>query len=258
MLRRTDHPHAPWHVIAAENKHYARVAVVETVNAALEQGLRAAGIEPTTLAERAPEAAGQRRHAANVGRPPCASSASSHRPPRCCSRSASATDLVAVTHECDYPQDARSCPRSPATGCPAASARPRSTRPSRSGRWPANRSTSSTPTRCTSCEPDLIVTQALCSVCAVSYDDVRSIADEIESPAKGDLAGPAHGRRGAGRRSHAGAGHRYQGRGGRADLPRAQSGSTASASRRAARDGPAWSPSSGSTRRSPPATGPRS
>src|ERR1700722_18928007 len=30
-------------------------------------------------------------------------------------------------------------------------------------------------------EPDLIVTQALCSVCAVSYDDVRSIADEIDS-----------------------------------------------------------------------------
>jgi iron complex transport system substrate-binding protein len=32
-----------------------------------------------------------------------------------------------------------------------------------------------------SLQPDLIVTQALCSVCAVSYDDVRSIAEEIES-----------------------------------------------------------------------------
>jgi iron complex transport system substrate-binding protein len=29
--------------------------------------------------------------------------------------------------------------------------------------------------------PDLIVTQALCSVCAVSYDDVRTIAEEIET-----------------------------------------------------------------------------
>src|SRR6202035_3904936 len=29
--------------------------------------------------------------------------------------------------------------------------------------------------------PDLIVTQALCSVCAVSYDDVRAVAAEIES-----------------------------------------------------------------------------
>jgi iron complex transport system substrate-binding protein len=30
-------------------------------------------------------------------------------------------------------------------------------------------------------EPDLIVTQALCHVCAVSYDDVMSIAEEIDS-----------------------------------------------------------------------------
>ena len=29
--------------------------------------------------------------------------------------------------------------------------------------------------------PDLIVTQALCSVCAVSYDDVRNLAEEIDS-----------------------------------------------------------------------------
>ena len=45
--------------------------------------------------------------------------------------------------------------------------------------------------------PDLIVTQALCSVCAVSYDDVRAIAQEIESQAAGARARPAHGRRGA-------------------------------------------------------------
>ena len=31
--------------------------------------------------------------------------------------------------------------------------------------------------------PDLIVTQALCSVCAVSYDDVRAVAEEIETQA---------------------------------------------------------------------------
>ena len=53
MLRRTDHPHAPWHVIAGESKHYARVAVVETAIAALEQGLHAAGIEPTELGKSA-------------------------------------------------------------------------------------------------------------------------------------------------------------------------------------------------------------
>ena len=30
-------------------------------------------------------------------------------------------------------------------------------------------------------QPDLIVTQALCSVCAVSYDDVRAVADRLDS-----------------------------------------------------------------------------
>jgi iron complex transport system substrate-binding protein len=30
-------------------------------------------------------------------------------------------------------------------------------------------------------QPDLIVTQALCSVCAVSYDDVRTVAERLES-----------------------------------------------------------------------------
>jgi polyphosphate kinase 2 (PPK2 family) len=49
MLRRTDHPTGPWHVIAGENKHYARAAVVETVIDALERGLNHAGIEPTEL-----------------------------------------------------------------------------------------------------------------------------------------------------------------------------------------------------------------
>ena len=44
MLRRTDHPDAPWHVIAAENKRFARVAVVTTVCDALEDGMRARGL----------------------------------------------------------------------------------------------------------------------------------------------------------------------------------------------------------------------
>jgi AMP-polyphosphate phosphotransferase len=48
MLRRTDHERAPWHVIAAESKPLARVTVLDTVIAALEGGLRAAGQEPVT------------------------------------------------------------------------------------------------------------------------------------------------------------------------------------------------------------------
>jgi AMP-polyphosphate phosphotransferase len=46
MLARTDQPAAPWHLIAAESKGFARVAVVETVIEAVEAGMRAHGIEP--------------------------------------------------------------------------------------------------------------------------------------------------------------------------------------------------------------------
>jgi polyphosphate kinase 2 (PPK2 family) len=46
MLERTDHEAAPWHVIAAENKRYTRVAVVETVIERIGQGMRDHGIEP--------------------------------------------------------------------------------------------------------------------------------------------------------------------------------------------------------------------
>jgi len=46
MLERTDHPAGPWHVIAGEDKHWARVAVVRTVSEAIESALKARGIDP--------------------------------------------------------------------------------------------------------------------------------------------------------------------------------------------------------------------
>jgi polyphosphate kinase 2 (PPK2 family) len=46
MLACTDHPAAPWHVLAAESKHYARVRVLEIVIATIENALRADGREP--------------------------------------------------------------------------------------------------------------------------------------------------------------------------------------------------------------------
>jgi polyphosphate kinase 2 (PPK2 family) len=46
MLARTDQLAAPWRLIAAESKGFARVAVIETVIAAVEAGMRAHGIEP--------------------------------------------------------------------------------------------------------------------------------------------------------------------------------------------------------------------
>lgn len=46
MLERTDHPAAPWHVVAGDDKRWARVDVVRTVCAAVEDALRARGVDP--------------------------------------------------------------------------------------------------------------------------------------------------------------------------------------------------------------------
>ena len=46
MLARTDQPYAPWHVVEADSKRYARVKVVETVIARIEDGMRQSGMEP--------------------------------------------------------------------------------------------------------------------------------------------------------------------------------------------------------------------
>jgi AMP-polyphosphate phosphotransferase len=46
MLERTDTAWAPWHVVEGDDKNWARVKVVETVNDALEAGMRAQGIDP--------------------------------------------------------------------------------------------------------------------------------------------------------------------------------------------------------------------
>jgi AMP-polyphosphate phosphotransferase len=45
MLDRTDTPSAPWHVVAAEDKRWARVDVVRTVCAAIEKALEERGID---------------------------------------------------------------------------------------------------------------------------------------------------------------------------------------------------------------------
>jgi polyphosphate kinase 2 (PPK2 family) len=46
MLKRTEHEAAPWELVEAESKKYARVKVVETVIERVEAGMRAQGIEP--------------------------------------------------------------------------------------------------------------------------------------------------------------------------------------------------------------------
>src|SRR5947209_10043520 len=90
-------------------------------------------------------------------------------------------DVIAVTHECDYP--------------PAALELPKITRDVLPSGLSAAEIDAAVKERTLAGEsiyeldtdtlhdlrPDLIVTQALCSVCAVSYDDVRAVAEEIES-----------------------------------------------------------------------------
>jgi polyphosphate kinase 2 (PPK2 family) len=45
MLERTDHPAGPWHVVAAEDKRWARVDVVRTVCQAVEKAMSDRGID---------------------------------------------------------------------------------------------------------------------------------------------------------------------------------------------------------------------
>jgi polyphosphate kinase 2 (PPK2 family) len=49
MLVTTDHSPAPWHVVAAESKHYARVKVLEIVISTIEDALRALGRKPVEI-----------------------------------------------------------------------------------------------------------------------------------------------------------------------------------------------------------------
>ncbi len=46
MLARTDESHAPWQLVEADSKRYARVKVVQTVIERIEEGMRQWGMEP--------------------------------------------------------------------------------------------------------------------------------------------------------------------------------------------------------------------
>lgn len=46
MLDRTDHPLAPWDLVEGEDKRFARVKVLETTIARIEDGMRRVGLEP--------------------------------------------------------------------------------------------------------------------------------------------------------------------------------------------------------------------
>lgn len=90
-------------------------------------------------------------------------------------------DVVAVTHECDFPARARSLPQITRDVLPAGLSAGEIDAAVReyTGRGEAIYELDAQ--RLRDLEPDLIVTQALCPVCAVSIDDVRAVADTIAS-----------------------------------------------------------------------------
>jgi iron complex transport system substrate-binding protein len=89
--------------------------------------------------------------------------------------------VVAVTHECDYPEAALSLPHITRDRLPPgltareidAAVREHTERGEAIYELDAD--------RLHELEPDLIVTQELCPVCAVSVDDVRAVAESIPS-----------------------------------------------------------------------------
>jgi iron complex transport system substrate-binding protein len=90
-------------------------------------------------------------------------------------------DVIAVTHECDYPPAALELPKITRDVLPMGlSAREIDTAVKE--RTLAGLSIYELDADLLrDLRPDLIVTQELCSVCAVSYDDVRAVAEEIET-----------------------------------------------------------------------------
>jgi iron complex transport system substrate-binding protein len=90
-------------------------------------------------------------------------------------------DLVAVTHECDYPAAARDLPKVTRDVLPAGLSAAEIDAAVKERTLAGQSIYELDAEALHNLLPDLIVTQALCSVCAVSYDDVQAIAEEIDS-----------------------------------------------------------------------------
>ena len=90
-------------------------------------------------------------------------------------------DVIAVTHECDYPEAARELPRITRDVLPAGLTSAQIDAAVKERTLAGESIYELDVEALRDLRPDLIVTQALCSVCAVSYDDVREIAEEIET-----------------------------------------------------------------------------
>jgi iron complex transport system substrate-binding protein len=91
------------------------------------------------------------------------------------------SELSAVTHECDYPPAARALPRVTRDRLSAglSSAEIDAAVRERTARGESIYELDEALLR--ECAPELIITQALCPVCAVSYEDVTAIAGTLPS-----------------------------------------------------------------------------
>jgi iron complex transport system substrate-binding protein len=90
-------------------------------------------------------------------------------------------DVIAVTHECDYPEAVRELPRVTRDTLPGGLSSAEIDAAVKERTLAGESIYELDAELLMDLRPDLIVTQALCSVCAVSFDDVRQIAEEIET-----------------------------------------------------------------------------
>jgi iron complex transport system substrate-binding protein len=90
-------------------------------------------------------------------------------------------DLIAVTHECDYPPAAAQLPKVTKDVLPHGLTSAEIDAAVKERTLAGESIYELDAEALNELGPDLIVTQALCSVCAVSYNDVRAIAEEIDT-----------------------------------------------------------------------------
>jgi iron complex transport system substrate-binding protein len=89
--------------------------------------------------------------------------------------------VVAVTHECDYPAEALRLPRLTRSVIPAGLPPDEIDTMVREVTGRGDPLYELDEPELAAAAPDLIVTQALCAVCAVSYDDVKAVAGRLPS-----------------------------------------------------------------------------
>jgi iron complex transport system substrate-binding protein len=90
-------------------------------------------------------------------------------------------EVIAVTHECDYPPAAGELPKVTRDVLPAGLSAVEIDAAVRELTLAGDPIYELDAETLIDLQPDLIVTQALCAVCAVSHDDVKAVAKEIES-----------------------------------------------------------------------------